>query len=81
MKKAKVYGLPVVFAANKANLRGALSTEQIKERMGLKNEPIISVTAKDITKVQPGIPCQLKQKDIESVLDALFDMLLKGGLK
>jgi uncharacterized protein len=80
MKKAQVYGLPVVFAANKADLRGALAPNQIKLRMKLK-EDVIPVTAKDLTKVQPGIPCQLKQKDIEKVLDTLFSRLLRGGLK
>jgi uncharacterized protein len=81
MKKAKVYGLPVVFAANKANLRGALKPEQIKQRMNLTNAEIIPVTAKDLTKVQPGIPCQLKKADIERVLDSIFSSLLKKGLK
>lgn len=82
MKKAKVYGLPVVFAANKANLKGALTPQQIKTRMNLKEDAdVIPILAKDLTKVQPGLPCQLKQEDIEKVLDALFSRLLKGGLK
>jgi uncharacterized protein len=81
MQKAKVHGLPVVFAANKANLRGALTPSQIKTRLGLKDEEVIPVTAKDLTKVQPGLPCQLKQKDIEKILDALFSRLLTKGLK
>ena len=81
IKKAKVYGLPVVFAANKANLRGALSPAQIKVRLELKDESVIPVTAKDLTKVQPGLPCQLKQSDIEKVLDALFGRLLKEELE
>jgi uncharacterized protein len=76
MQKAKVYGLPVVFVANKADLRGALTPKQIKVRMNLKEENVIPVTAKDLTKVQPGLPCQLKQKDIEKVLDILFSSLL-----
>jgi uncharacterized protein len=81
MKKAKVYGLPVVFAANKANLKGALTPQQIKVRMKLKEEEIIPVTAKDLTKVQPGIPCQLKEKDIEKILNTLFGRLLSRRLK
>jgi uncharacterized protein len=81
MQKAKVHGLPVVFAANKADLRGALTVKQIKTRLGLKDEEVIPVTAKDLTKVQPGLPCQLKQKDIEKILDALFSRLLTDGLK
>jgi uncharacterized protein len=79
-KKAAVYGLPVVFAANKSNLRGAIDPKQIKYRLGLKDEVVVPITAKDLTKVQPGIPCQLKQRDIEKVLDAIFNKLLEGGL-
>jgi uncharacterized protein len=81
MKKAKVFGLPVVFAANKANLKGALKPEQIKQRMGLKEEDVIPITAEDLTKVQPGLPCKLKREDIDKILDAIFSRLLKGGLK
>jgi uncharacterized protein len=81
MKKAKVYSLPVVFGANKSNLRGALKPEQIKQRMGLKDEEVIPITAKDLTKVQPGLPCQLKREDIDKILDAIFSRLLKRGLK
>lgn len=78
MKKAKVYGLPVVFAVNKANLRGALTLEQVKYRMAIKEE-IIPMVAKDLTKVQPGLPCQLREEDIEKVLDSLFSKLMKRG--
>lgn len=81
MKKAKVYGLPIVFASNKANLRGALSPAQIKVKLDLKDESVIPVIAKDLTKAQPGLPCQLNQRDIEKVLDALFSRLLKEELK
>jgi uncharacterized protein len=77
VKKAKVYGLPVVFAANKANLRGALSAQQVKKRLGVADE-VIAVTAEDLTKVQPGIPCKLKKDDIMKVLDVLFAKLVEG---
>lgn len=79
MQKAKVYGLPVVFVANKSNLKGALSVAQIKTRMNLKEEIIVPVTAKDLTKVQPGLPCLLKQEDVENVLEALFGTVLEGN--
>jgi len=78
MKKAKVFGLPVVFAANKADLRGALKPEDIKTKLGLKDEQVIPMTAKDLTKVQPGIPCQIKEADINKVLDTLFGALMRG---
>lgn len=81
MKKAKVYGLPVVFAANKANLRGAMTVRQIKSRMGLKEEDVIPIVAKDLTKVQPGLPCQLREGDVEKVLEALFSKLLEKRFK
>jgi uncharacterized protein len=77
MKKAEVYGLPVVIAANKANLKGALSPAQIKTQMDLKDIEVIPVTAKDLTKVQPGLPCQLKNEDLQKVLETLFTKLMK----
>jgi uncharacterized protein len=77
VKGAKVFGLPVVFAANKSNLKGALKPSQIKEKLGIKGDEVIPLTAKDLTKVQPGLPCQIKETDIKAVLDALFRKLLK----
>jgi uncharacterized protein len=77
MKKAKVFGLPVVFAANKSNLKGAVSPEDIKKQLKVKEE-VIPVTAKDLTKVQPGLPCQIKKEDIKKVLELLFSKLLGG---
>jgi uncharacterized protein len=76
MKKAKVMGLPVVVAANKANLRGALKPAQIKTRMGLKNVDVVPIIAEDLTRVQPGIPCQLRKEDLIKVLDTLFNKLI-----
>jgi uncharacterized protein len=77
MKKAKVFGLPLVFAANKANLKGAMKPELIKKKLKVKEE-IIPIVAKDLTKVQPGLPCQLQEADIKAVLNALFSQLLGG---
>jgi uncharacterized protein len=78
MKKAKVMGLPVVFALNKSNLKGALNAKQVKAKMGIVEE-VIPIVATDLTKVQPGLPCQLKETDIKALLDALFSKLLEGG--
>jgi uncharacterized protein len=78
MKKAKVYGLPVIFAANKANLKGAIKPDLIKKKLKITHD-VIPVTAKDLTKVQPGLPCQLKDEDIKSVLHGLFEVLLRGN--
>jgi uncharacterized protein len=77
MKKAKVLGLPVVFAANKSNLKGAMKPEQIKKQLGVE-ENVIPVIAQDLTKVQPGLPCQLKEADVKAVLNCLFSRLLGG---
>jgi uncharacterized protein len=79
VEKAKVIGLPVIFAANKSNLRGAMKVKDIQKKLGVSDGDVIPVTAKDLTKVQPGLPCQLNEKDIESVLGALFKKLLQGG--
>jgi uncharacterized protein len=78
MKKAKVFGLPVVFAANKANLKGAMKPELIKKKLKIK-EDVIPIVAKDLTKVQPGLPCQLQESDIKAVLNSLFNQLLGGN--
>jgi uncharacterized protein len=75
-KKAKVFGMPIVFAANKANLKGAMKVELIKKKLGTKYD-VVPVTAKDLTKVQPGLPCQLKDADIKAVLASLFKRLLE----
>jgi uncharacterized protein len=79
MKKAKVYGLPVVFAVNKADLKNAVRPEVVRTKMGLKEGDFIPVTALDLTKVEPGIPCKLKEKDIKAVLGALFGKLLTSN--
>jgi uncharacterized protein len=76
MEKTKVLGLPVVFAANKSNLKNSLSPSEIQKKLGIKEE-IIPITAKDITKVQPGLPCELKKADIKKVLSTLFGKLME----
>lgn len=79
VEKTKTTGLPLVVTANKADLRGALPDSAIRNAMGLGEDvQIVRMRAADLTKVQPGIPCQLKQEDIEKVLDVLFDRLLGG---
>jgi uncharacterized protein len=78
IKKANVYKLPYVIVANKSNLRGALKPNQIKTRIGLKDAEIIPVIAKDLTKVQPGMPCQLKDDSVKTVLKQLFNKILKA---
>jgi uncharacterized protein len=76
IKKAEVYGLPLVIAANKANLRGAVKPEDIKAKMKLKDVDVIPVSAQDLTKVQPGFPCQLRKEDIEKVIDSVLGKVM-----
>ena len=76
IKKTETAGLPLVIVANKANLRGAIGDFAIRNIMDLDvNIPIVRTTAADITKVQPGQPCQLAPNDVEKVLDTLFKKL------
>jgi len=77
MKSAEVYGLPTVVAANKADLRGAVKPEQIKTQMKLKDVDVIPIRAQDLTKVQPGLPCQLKIDDIKKVLESILNRVMK----
>jgi len=66
--------------ANKSDLRGAMPDSAIRSGMGVPADvPIIRARAKDLSKVQPGLPCELKKEDIEKVLDAVFGGLLKEG--
>jgi uncharacterized protein len=78
MEEAKVAGLPVVFMANKINLRGAVKVEDIAREMGVSVKDIVPVQAKNLRTVKPGLPCELKDEDIKAVLDALFVKLLKS---
>ena len=74
---SKTEGLPVVVVANKANLNGALTPEEIRQRMNLpKDVPIIPVVAEDLNSVQPGKPAKLKKEDVAKVLDKLFEVII-----
>jgi signal recognition particle receptor subunit beta len=80
IKKTGTTGLPYVVVANKADLRGAMPDSAIRSAMELSSDiPIIRSHAKDLTKVQPGLPCELKQEDIEKALDVVFSRIMKGG--
>ncbi len=64
MEKAKLYGLPLVIAANKQDLPGALPPEEIRKRMKLPEDV-------------PIIPCIATQgKGVWNVIKALFDKIL-----
>lgn len=76
MEKAKAVGLPYVVVANKANLKGAITPEKLRDRMELPRDiQIIPVTAEDLSKVKKDEPAKLKEEDIHRVLDILFGMM------
>jgi len=67
MRKAGVYGLPYVVVANKQDLPGALSADEIRERMHIPDDvPIIETVATD-------------KKNIFEALDALLKKLIEEG--
>jgi small GTP-binding protein len=69
--------LPVVVVANKANLPHALSVEQIRKKMKLREDiPIIPTTAENLNNIKEGEPCQLKKEDVQKVLDKLLEVVV-----
>ena len=58
LQKAKVYGLPVVFAANKADLRGALTPYANKSQNGSKGRRHYSSYSQrfDKSSAGPAVP-------------------------
>jgi len=56
LRKAKVYGLPLVVFANKQDLPGALSPEEVRERMHLPPEiPVIGTVATEKKNLIKGV--------------------------
>jgi len=69
--------LPAVIAANKADLKGALKPDEIREKMKLPKEmPIVSVVAEDLASVKKDKFCQLKKEGVQKVLDTLFEVVV-----
>lgn len=76
LRKTEAYGLPIVVVANKYNLPGALSIDEIKEKLHLeRNAPITPTTAVDLSKIDPNEPTQLKKEEVEKALSLLFEQL------
>ncbi len=62
LRKARVYGLPLVVFANKQDLPGALCVEEIREKMRLPRDvPIIGTIATEKNGVFEGLEMLLKQ--------------------
>ncbi len=77
LEKSKSAGLPVVIAANKADLENAMNPDEIREKMSLPMDiPIVQVTAEELSKVRKGEPAKLKEDEIHTVLDALFNKII-----
>ena len=69
--------LPAVIVANKADMKGALKQEEIREKMKLsKDIPIMPIVAEDLASVKKDQFCQLKKEDVKGVLDALFEVVV-----
>lgn len=79
MEKSRSVGLPYVIVANKANLKGALTPEEVRSRMNLTKEiPIIPVIADEIPPKEAGkATAKLNKDDVHGVLNALFESILK----
>ncbi|MCK4589864.1 MAG: GTP-binding protein [Nanoarchaeota archaeon] len=77
LELTKTTGLPSIIVANKANLKGALKPAEIRSKMKLSKEiPIIPLVAQNLNLVKDGKPCQLKEQDIQKVLEKLFKMVI-----
>lgn len=79
LQLTKTGNLPAVIVANKANLKGALSAEDIRNKMSVGKEvPIIPVVAQDLSKISKTNkePCALKKEDVQKVLDKLFEVVV-----
>lgn len=75
--KTETIGLPTVIVANKSNLEGALTPDEIRFKMQIpENIPIIPVTAENLDTVREDYPCLLKKQDVNKVLSTLFNMVI-----
>jgi len=71
LRKAKVYGLPLVVFANKQDLPGALSPEEVRRRMKLPEDvPVVGTVATEKKNIFEGL---------EVLLDLIFKEIVKGG--
>jgi len=77
LTKTKSAGLPCIIAANKNDLPGALSVEEIRNGLGLDiPTPVLPITATDLSMVEKDKPANLKEKDLYALLDALFSKIV-----
>ncbi|MCL4399272.1 GTP-binding protein [Candidatus Parvarchaeota archaeon] len=77
LRKTETYGLPVVVVANKADLPGAISSDEIREKLHLDmSTPLVQTVAEDKTKIDPQNPTKLKIDGVRKALESLFDILI-----
>ena len=77
LEKTRTQGLPTVVVANKTNLKGSLSVNEIRKKMKLpKDIPMVPVVAQNLALVRKNHPCQLKKDDVKKVLDELFERVV-----
>jgi small GTP-binding protein len=77
LELTKTAGLPVVIAANKSNLKGALSIAQIRKKMNLPAEyPILPVVADNLKSVKEGEPCKLKKEGLRTIMKKLLERVV-----
>ncbi len=80
LRKTEVFGLPIVVVSNKVNLPGAMSKEEIAEKLHLdKNIPIIETVAKDLSQVRPDSWTYLDEKGVFEAIDILFKEIEESG--
>ena len=81
IKKCAVESIPKVLVANKQNVKGAISVEEIKEKMGFgKDVPIVGVGVAKGTKFPlKKEPCPLDKVQVLKALDCLLDQIYRIG--
>ncbi len=74
LRKTETYGLPIVVVANKADLPGALSGNELRDKLHIGKEfPVVQAVAEDLSRIDPNEPTKLKKEGIEQALHALFN--------
>jgi small GTP-binding protein len=77
VEKTRTTGLPIVIAANKSDLPGALTIKGIKKRMGLPADiPVLPLTAEQASVAKEGEPCKLSKTDISKIMGNLLGQVV-----
>jgi small GTP-binding protein len=80
LRKTEVFGLPIVVVANKANLPGAMSKEEIAEKLHLDQHiPIVETVAQDLSQVKPDTWTYLEKTGVFEAIALLFKQIEESG--